>query len=84
VYTLACDDALREVRVTGATGSSLLISAVATGYFIYDSAVVLYHVRDDGAAYLAHGLLCMVCVRMCGWGGLCMVLCVCVHGWVGG
>jgi len=61
IWALTSDADLRGVRVTGATSSSLLISAIATGYFIYDTLVVLYHFKDDGVAYLVHGLLCMVC-----------------------
>ena len=57
---LGWDTNLEQVRVKGATATSQLICAVATGYFIYDSAVVLLHLRDDGLAYLVHGLLCMV------------------------
>lgn len=60
IWALTSDANLRDVRVTGATSSSLLISAIATGYFIYDSLVVLYHFKDDGVAYLIHGVLCMV------------------------
>ena len=60
IWALAMDVDLRDVRVTGATPNSLLISAIATGYFVYDSGVVLYHLKDDGLAYLVHGLLCMV------------------------
>lgn len=59
IWVLASDAQLRDVPVVGATARSLLLSAVATGYFIYDSAVVLYHVKDDGAAFLVHGVLCL-------------------------
>ena len=37
-----------QLRVTGATNGSLLISAFATGYFIYDTVLVLYHYKLDG------------------------------------
>lgn len=74
IWALTADAHLREVRVTGATSNSLLISAIATGYFVYDSGVVLYHLKDDGLAYLVHGILCMV-TCFCGvsagkWTGL--------------
>ena len=60
VLALGWDADLEQVRVKGATATSQIICAVATGYFIYDSAVVLLHLPDDGLAYLVHGLLCMV------------------------
>jgi len=60
VCTLIFDDELRDVRVSGGTCTSLFISAVATGYFVYDCAVILYHFQDDGTACLVHGVLCMV------------------------
>ena len=60
VLVLGWDTDLEHVRVSGATPWSQLICAVATGYFIYDSVVVLLHLRDDGLSYLFHGVLCMV------------------------
>ena len=60
VLVLGWDTDLEHVRVSGATPWSQLICAVETGSFIYDSVVVLLHLRDDGLSYLFHGVLCMV------------------------
>ncbi len=72
VLVLGWDKDLQHVRVSGATQWSQLICAVATGYFIYDSVVVLLHLRDDGLAYLVHGVLCMVRFPL----SLCCLACV--------
>jgi len=60
MWALCADAKLEHTRVRGSTPVSYLIGAVATGYFIYDCAVVLYHFQQDGIAYLIHGVLCMV------------------------
>eukprot|EP00287_Rhodomonas_sp_CCMP768_P010127 CAMPEP_0196735734 /NCGR_PEP_ID=MMETSP1091-20130531/14055_1 /TAXON_ID=302021 /ORGANISM="Rhodomonas sp., Strain CCMP768" /LENGTH=305 /DNA_ID=CAMNT_0042079395 /DNA_START=49 /DNA_END=967 /DNA_ORIENTATION=- len=59
VYTLISDSDLQQHRLNGNTELSSLIIDIATGYFIYDSVVIALHLKDDGVAYLAHGILCL-------------------------
>lgn len=60
VWTLFNDDDLKNTRVLGSTAWSRFVIHMATGYFVYDSFVVLAHIKLDGMQYLAHGVLCLI------------------------
>mmetsp|Transcript_25750 Transcript_25750/g.61173 ORF Transcript_25750/g.61173 Transcript_25750/m.61173 type:complete len:272 (+) Transcript_25750:61-876(+) len=58
IAVMLFDQGLQKVRVVGATDASLALIATAAGYFLYDSILIAYHFESDGAAFLAHGVLC--------------------------
>jgi hypothetical protein len=45
ICTMLSDRGLQEVRVVGGTDASLTVIATAAGYFLYDSAVIAYHIK---------------------------------------
>lgn len=60
LWALLHDIELRETRVVGSTEWSRMVIHIAAGYFVYDSTIVLIHVKLDGLSYLIHGVVCLV------------------------
>ena len=60
LWVLFFDDEIHAVRVTGSTFMSMTTISIAFGYFMYDSVVIFTHLRLEGYALLAHGVLCMI------------------------
>ncbi len=58
LYAILTDVELRKNKVVGSTELSRLIIELATGYFIYDTAIVVTHLKQDGIELAAHGVLC--------------------------
>jgi hypothetical protein len=59
-WVLVFDEKLYDVRVSGSTDMSMTTIAIAFGYFIYDTLIILKHLKVDGVALLAHGVLCLI------------------------
>jgi hypothetical protein len=60
VYVLVFDKDLYDARKTGSTEMSMTTISIAFGYFIYDTLIILKHLKVDGFALLAHGVLCLI------------------------
>ena len=60
LWILIFDTQLHAVRVSGSTPMSMATISIAFGYFIYDTLIILKHLKVDGLALLAHGVLCMI------------------------
>jgi hypothetical protein len=58
LYAMITDIELRKNKVVGSTELSRLIIEMATGYFIYDTGIVMTHLKQDGIELAAHGVLC--------------------------
>ena len=60
LWVLIFDQNLNDVRVSGSTTMSMATISIAFGYFIYDTLIILRHLKVDGFALLAHGVLCLI------------------------
>lgn len=60
LWVLLFDNELNQVRVSGSTPMSMATISIAFGYFIYDTLIILNHLKVDGPALLTHGVLCLI------------------------
>mmetsp|Transcript_25386 Transcript_25386/g.63681 ORF Transcript_25386/g.63681 Transcript_25386/m.63681 type:complete len:276 (-) Transcript_25386:37-864(-) len=59
-YILLADRELWDDRIFGYSSACRLLCGVSAGYFIWDSVFSVIHVKDSGAAFVFHGVACMI------------------------
>lgn len=60
LYMIAYHKELKDDRVFGYTKEAGRLAAIAAGYFLYDTTIVIWHYDLYGASFLVHGVLCFI------------------------